>query len=98
MQAANLLLMDSVAGVGYSYSKNSSDYSTSDSQAQTDMEATLREWFRMYPFFANHSVFLQGNVHAKLCKTAMTPETHKSHIITNTAVCALDLPHLDTNH
>ena len=67
--------MDSVAGVGYSYSLNSSDYNTSDSRAQTDTEATLQEWFRMYPFFANHSVFLQGDTHAKLCKAAMTHDT-----------------------
>lgn len=53
--------MDSVAGVGYSYSMNQSDYITNDSQAQIDMEATLREWFRMYPYFANHAVFLQGD-------------------------------------
>ncbi|DBB16658.1 TPA: hypothetical protein ACH3X3_014909 [Trebouxia sp. C0006] len=52
--------MDSVAGVGYSYSLNDSDYTTSDSQAQVDMEATLRTWFQMYPYFANHTVFLQG--------------------------------------
>ena len=42
--------MDSVAGVGYSYSLNESDYTTSDSQAQVDMEATLREWFQLYPY------------------------------------------------
>lgn len=63
-KAANLLLMDSVAGVGYSYSMNQSDYITNDSQAQIDMEATLREWFRMYPYFANHAVFLQGGSYA----------------------------------
>jgi len=61
VQEANLLLMDSVAGVGYSYSLNDSDYTTSDSQAQIDMEATLRTWFQMYPYFANHTVFLQGD-------------------------------------
>ncbi|KAA6430046.1 MAG: serine carboxypeptidase-like 20-like [Trebouxia sp. A1-2] len=60
VQEANLLLMDSVAGVGYSYSLNDSDYTTSDSQAQIDMEATLRTWFQLYPYFANHTVFLQG--------------------------------------
>ena len=53
--------MDSVAGVGYSYSLNDSDYTTSDSQAQVDMEATLRTWFQMHPYFANHTVFLQGD-------------------------------------
>jgi hypothetical protein len=61
VQETNLLLMDSVAGVGYSYSLNDSDYTTSDSQAQVDMEATLRTWFQMYPYFANHTVFLQGD-------------------------------------
>ena len=91
MQAANLLLMDSVAGVGYSYSLDSSDYNTSDSQAQTDTAATLREWFRMYPFFANHFVFLQGDAHAKLCKSALTHDTQSLH----TAAYVLDPPHLD---
>ena len=88
MQAANLLLMDSVAGVGYSYSLSSSDYNTSDSQAQIDMEATLREWFRMYPFFTNNSVFLQGDTHAKLCKAAMTHDTQILHTISNhSSIC-----------
>lgn len=74
LQAANLLLMDSVAGVGYSYSLNEQDYNTSDSQAQTDMEATLREWCHTYSYFANHSVFLHGEAPAVrellLCSTA----------------------------
>lgn len=65
LQAANLLLMDSVAGVGYSYSQNEQDYNISDSQAQTDMEATLREWCQTYSYFANHSVFLHGDALAK---------------------------------
>ena len=52
--------MDSVAGVGYSYSSDPSDYTTNDTQAQTDMGATLRAWFDMYPYFANHSVILEG--------------------------------------
>ena len=60
VQQANLLLMDSVAGVGYSYSLDPSDYTTNDTQAQTDMGATLRAWFDMYPYFANHSVILEG--------------------------------------
>ena len=77
MQAANLLLMDSVAGVGYSYSHNKSDYNTSDSQAQTDMEATLREWFRVYPYFANHSVFLQGDTHCQ----GLPSSRHTTHCI-----------------
>lgn len=64
LQAANLLLMDSVAGVGYSYSQNEQDYNISDSQAQTDMEATLREWCQTYSYFANHSVFLHGRSYA----------------------------------
>lgn len=29
----------------------------------------------MYPFFANHSVFLQGDAHAKLCKSALMHDT-----------------------
>lgn len=64
LQQANLLLMDSVAGVGYSYSLDSNDYITNDTQAQTDMEATLRTWFKTYPYFANHSVILEGTLYA----------------------------------
>lgn len=60
LQQANLLLMDSVAGVGYSYSMDPNDYTTNDTQAQTDIEATLRSWFQLYPYFANHSVILEG--------------------------------------
>ena len=54
--------MDSVAGVGYSYSLDTDDYSTNDTQAQIDMEATLRTWFQEYPYFANHSVILEGKL------------------------------------
>lgn len=62
LQQANLLLMDSVAGVGYSYSLDTNDYTTNDTQAQIDMEATLRTWFQEYPYFANHSVILEGSI------------------------------------
>ena len=54
--------MDSVAGVGYSYSLNTSDYTTDDIQAQIDMGDTLRAWFNLYPYFTNHSVILEGMV------------------------------------
>lgn len=62
VQAASLLYMDPTAGVGFSYSSNSDDYAYNDTQAQEDMQSTLRIWFQTYPYFANHSVFLDGEV------------------------------------
>ena len=59
--------MDSVAGVGYSYSLDTDDYATNDTQAQIDMEATLRTWFQEYPYFANHSVILEGKLPLCAC-------------------------------
>ena len=66
VQAASLLYMDPTAGVGFSYSSNPDDYAYNDTQAQADMQSTLRLWFQAYPYFANHSVFLDGEV-AELC-------------------------------
>ena len=81
LQQANLLLRDSVAGVGYSYSLDTNDYTTNDTQAQIDMEATLRTWFQEYPYFANHSVILEGTAQheARACCILSYSMVHRTN-------------------
>ncbi|CAL0304578.1 unnamed protein product [Lupinus luteus] len=51
---------DSPAGVGFSYSKNKSDYSTGDLKTSIDSHTFLLEWFKLYPEFLPNPFFLTG--------------------------------------
>lgn len=55
-----MLYIDNPAGAGLSYSLNSSDYNTTDSQERLDLEQTVRQWFQQYPYFQSHDVYYTG--------------------------------------
>ena len=61
-QVANMLYIDNPVGSGLSYSLNSSDYNTTDTQERLDLEQTVRQWFQQYPYFQSHDVFYTGKI------------------------------------
>ncbi|KAE9622122.1 putative carboxypeptidase C [Lupinus albus] len=58
--ASNIIYLDSLAGVGFSYSKNESDYYTGDAQTAKDTHVFLLKWFKLYPEFLQNPLFLSG--------------------------------------
>ncbi|KAH9626944.1 hypothetical protein KSS87_003895 [Heliosperma pusillum] len=61
---SNVIYLDSPAGVGYSYSKNTSDYITGDLKTAADTHTFLLKWFSIYREFALNSFFIAGESYA----------------------------------
>ena len=75
-QVANMLYIDSPAGVGLSVAAHSEDTVTNDTQTATDTSAFLRKWFRKYEAFQKHNFFISGVyifaiVRVHVCKKAL---------------------------
>ncbi|KAK4485318.1 hypothetical protein RD792_007954, partial [Penstemon davidsonii] len=61
---ANLLFLDSPAGVGFSYSNNSSDQITGDQRTGKDAYKFLTKWFERFPKFKYRPFFIAGESYA----------------------------------
>ncbi|KAK7256194.1 hypothetical protein RIF29_29632 [Crotalaria pallida] len=59
-KVSNIIYLDSPAGVGFSYSKTQSDYSTGDLKTASDSHAFLLKWFKLYPEFLSNPLFIAG--------------------------------------
>ncbi|KAG8070642.1 hypothetical protein GUJ93_ZPchr0006g44578 [Zizania palustris] len=57
---ASLLLVDSPAGVGFSYAENEDDYVTNDTSRVLDLYDFLSEWFAEYPEFLPNPFYIAG--------------------------------------
>ncbi|CAH8392788.1 unnamed protein product [Eruca vesicaria subsp. sativa] len=63
-KASNLLFVDSPAGVGWSYSNTTSDYTTDDESTAKDMLVFLLRWLEKFPEFRTRNLFLAGESYA----------------------------------
>ncbi|KAJ0723162.1 putative carboxypeptidase D [Helianthus annuus] len=63
-KASNLLFVESPAGVGWSYSNTTSDYTTNDAQTAWDMYTFFIEWYKKFPSFVSRELFLTGESYA----------------------------------
>ncbi|XP_030518725.1 serine carboxypeptidase-like 45 isoform X2 [Rhodamnia argentea] len=62
---ANMLYLESPAGVGFSYSVNNSYYiSVDDKMTAKDNLAFLRNWFKKFPEYKNRDLFITGESYA----------------------------------
>jgi len=57
---ANVIWLESPAGVGFSYSNTSSDYNTNDEKTAQDSYTFLLSFFTQFPQFKNHDFFIAG--------------------------------------
>nr|XP_034573664.1 serine carboxypeptidase 1-like isoform X3 [Setaria viridis]TKW39099.1 hypothetical protein SEVIR_1G156700v2 [Setaria viridis] len=57
---ASLLLVDSPAGVGYSYAENDDDYITNDTSRVADLYDFLSKWFAEYTEFMSNPFYVAG--------------------------------------
>ncbi|XP_019051620.1 PREDICTED: serine carboxypeptidase-like 42 isoform X1 [Nelumbo nucifera] len=63
-KASNLLFVESPAGVGWSYSNTTSDYTCGDASSARDMHMFLMKWFQKYPEYKSRDLFLTGESYA----------------------------------
>lgn len=61
---ANLLFLDSPAGVGFSYSNSSSDQKTGDQKTGKDAYTFLSRWFERFPQFKYRTFYIAGESYA----------------------------------
>ncbi|KAK9806895.1 hypothetical protein WJX72_006650 [[Myrmecia] bisecta] len=63
-QVANMIYLDSPAGVGLSYSETQSDYITNDTHTARDSHRFLQRFFDKYEEFAKNPFFIVGESYA----------------------------------
>ncbi|KAK7841296.1 serine carboxypeptidase-like 42, partial [Quercus suber] len=76
-RASNLLFVESPAGVGWSYSNTSSDYTCGDASTAKDMLVFMLKWYEKFPDFKSRELFLTG-------------ESYAGHYIPQLAIALLD--------
>ncbi|KAI3758979.1 hypothetical protein L6452_06552 [Arctium lappa] len=62
--AANILFLESPAGVGFSYSNTSSDYTTGDKRTAKDSYTFLLNWLERFPQYKTRCFFITGESYA----------------------------------
>ncbi|OVA04090.1 Peptidase S10 [Macleaya cordata] len=63
-KVSNIIYLDSPAGVGLSYSDNTSDYVTGDRKTASDTHTFLLKWFEQYPEFLSNPFYISGESYA----------------------------------
>ncbi|XP_061342571.1 serine carboxypeptidase-like 20 [Gastrolobium bilobum] len=76
-KVSNIIYLDSPAGVGLSYSKNSSKYSTGDLQTAYDTHAFLLKWFKQFPEFLDNPFYISGESYAGIYVPTLAYEVVK---------------------
>ncbi|XP_006346530.2 serine carboxypeptidase II-3-like [Solanum tuberosum] len=61
---ANVLFLESPAGVGFSYSNTSSDYTTGDEKTRRDSFTFLVNWMERFPEYKNRDFYIVGESYA----------------------------------
>lgn len=61
---ANMLYVESPAGVGFSFSKNSADYKTDDRVTSFDNYNFILGWFAKFPSYKKRALYLSGESYA----------------------------------
>ncbi|KAK9074438.1 hypothetical protein SSX86_007036 [Deinandra increscens subsp. villosa] len=61
---ANVMFLESPAGVGFSYSNRSSDYSTGDKRTARDSYTFLVNWLNRFPQYKTRDFFITGESYA----------------------------------
>lgn len=65
MAAANFIFLESPAGVGFSYSNTSSDYTNvGDKRTAEDSYTFLVNWLERFPQYKTRNLFLTGESYA----------------------------------
>ncbi|KAJ7955103.1 Carboxypeptidase [Quillaja saponaria] len=78
-KVSNIIYLDSPAGVGFSYSTNSSQYNTGDLQTATDTHDFLLKWFDKFPEFVSNPFYISGESYAGIYIPTLASEIVKGN-------------------
>lgn len=78
-KVSNMIYLDSPVGVGFSYSKNESDYITGDMKTAVDSHAFLLKWFQMFPEFQSNPFYISGESYAGVYVPTLASEVVKGN-------------------
>ncbi|KAL4303598.1 hypothetical protein GQ457_10G015320 [Hibiscus cannabinus] len=76
-KVSNIIYLDSPVGVGFSYSRNTSAYTTGDLRTAADTHAFLLKWFDLYPEFVSNPFYIAGESYAGIYEPTLTSEVVK---------------------
>ncbi|KAM9296705.1 lysosomal protective protein-like [Gastrophryne carolinensis] len=84
-KVANMLYLESPAGVGFSYSEDK-NYQINDTQAAQDNYLALREFFRLFPEFRKNEFFITGESYGGFYVPRLAVEVAKDDTINLKAI------------
>ncbi|XP_058781478.1 serine carboxypeptidase-like 42 [Vicia villosa] len=101
-KASNLLFVESPAGVGWSYSNTTSDYTKNDASTANDMLLFMLKWYEKFPSYKSKELFLTGESYAghyipQLAKVLIDYNTHSTGFKFNIKGVAIGNPLLNFN-
>ncbi|PNT64735.1 putative serine carboxypeptidase-like 23 [Brachypodium distachyon] len=100
---ANVIFLESPAGVGFSYSNTSSDYDLSgDERTADDAFVFLVNWLERFPEYKNRAFYISGESFAghyvpELAATILFHNTYHNRTIINLQGILVGNPYLDAN-
>ncbi|KAG8368332.1 hypothetical protein BUALT_Bualt15G0034600 [Buddleja alternifolia] len=86
---ANVLFLESPAGVGFSYSNTTSDYVTGDKRTAEDSYTFLLNWFERFPEYKTRDFYITGESYAGHYVPQLASLILKNNKITNQTVINL---------
>ncbi|KAK9077275.1 hypothetical protein SSX86_005612 [Deinandra increscens subsp. villosa] len=86
---ANVLFLESPAGVGFSYSNTSSDYQTGDKQTAKDSYTFLVNWLERFPEYKTRDFYITGESYAGHYVPQLSQLILQNNKITNQTVINL---------
>uniref|UniRef100_A0ACD5XSQ9 Uncharacterized protein n=1 Tax=Avena sativa TaxID=4498 RepID=A0ACD5XSQ9_AVESA len=100
---ANVIFLESPAGVGFSYSNTSSDYDLSgDERTADDAYVFLVKWLERFPEYKDRAFYISGESFAghyvpELAATILLHNTYNNRTIVNLQGVLVGNPYLDAN-
>ncbi|XP_073120270.1 serine carboxypeptidase 1-like [Henckelia pumila] len=86
---ANILFLESPAGVGFSYSNTSSDYVTGDKRTAADSYTFLINWLERFPEYKTRDFYITGESYAGHYVPQLADLILKNNKITNQTIIKL---------
>ncbi|KAF7059242.1 hypothetical protein CFC21_066176 [Triticum aestivum] len=100
---ANVIFLESPAGVGYSYSNTSSDYDLSgDERTADNAYVFLVKWLERFPEYKDRAFYISGESYAghyvpELAATILLHNTYNNRTVINLQGILVGNPYLDAN-
>uniref|UniRef100_A0A803R5R9 Carboxypeptidase n=2 Tax=Cannabis sativa TaxID=3483 RepID=A0A803R5R9_CANSA len=76
-KVSNIIYLDSPTGVGFSYSKDPTKYTTGDLQTASDTHTFLLKWFEQFPEFISNPFYIAGESYAGIYVPTLASEIAK---------------------